>query len=65
MLFRAIGKEPKYSMLLWIFDTSIDLLQWLADIFQNEQLENAVEVGLGRHGRNRFDKLIAATYGRS
>jgi hypothetical protein len=46
MIFRAIGKEPKYSMLpIWIFDASIDLLQWLADIFQNEQLENAAELG--------------------
>ncbi|KAG7351190.1 NmrA family protein [Nitzschia inconspicua] len=46
MLFRAIGKEPKYSRLpIWIFDVSIDLLQWLADIFRSEPLENAAELG--------------------
>lgn len=46
MLFQAIGKEPKYSMLpIWIFDVSIDLLQWLANVFRSEQLENAAELG--------------------
>jgi divinyl chlorophyllide a 8-vinyl-reductase len=46
MLFRAIGKEPKYSTIpIWIFNASIHLLQWLANLFQNEQLENAAELG--------------------
>jgi hypothetical protein len=46
MLFRAIGKEPNYSRLpVWIFDVSIDVLQWLADIFKSEPLENAAELG--------------------
>ncbi len=46
MLFKAIGAEPKYSRLpVWIFDVSIDFLQMLADVFRNEQLENAAELG--------------------
>ena len=46
MLFRAIGKEPNYSRLpVWIFDVSIDFLQWLADVFKSEPLENAAELG--------------------
>jgi divinyl chlorophyllide a 8-vinyl-reductase len=46
MLFQAIGAEPKYSRLpVWIFDTCIDALQWLADRTGNEQLENAAELG--------------------
>mmetsp|Transcript_113092 Transcript_113092/g.326755 ORF Transcript_113092/g.326755 Transcript_113092/m.326755 type:complete len:401 (+) Transcript_113092:96-1298(+) len=46
MLFNAVGKEPKYSRLpVWIFDVSIDVLQWLADVFKSEQLENAAELG--------------------
>jgi divinyl chlorophyllide a 8-vinyl-reductase len=72
MLFRAIGKEPKYSMLpIWIFDASIDLLQWLADIFQNEQLENAAELGrIGKYyavedmvvTENRFGSITLQDY---
>ena len=50
MIFRAIGKEPSYSRApVWIFDVSIGVLQWLADVFQSEQLENGAE--LGRIGR--------------
>jgi hypothetical protein len=73
MLFRAIATEPKYSIPpIWIFDASIDLLQWLADIFQNEQLENAAELGqIGKYyavvdmvGID-LTKFIAAIYGRS
>lgn len=46
MLFKAVGMEQKYSRLpISIFDVSIDALQWLADIFKNEQLENAAELG--------------------
>ena len=46
MLFKAVGKEPSYSRLpVWIFDASINSLQWLADIFQLEALENAAELG--------------------
>lgn len=46
MLFQAIGKEPSYTSIpVWIFDISINALQWLADVFQNEQLENAAELG--------------------
>lgn len=50
MLFKAVGKEPKYSRLpVRIFDVSINVLQRLANTFQSEQLENAAE--LGRIGR--------------
>ena len=46
MLFKAVGSEPKFSRLpIWIFDVSIDALQWLADITKSEQLENAAELG--------------------
>ncbi|KAL3920474.1 MAG: hypothetical protein SGILL_003244 [Bacillariaceae sp.] len=46
MIFDAIGKDPTYSRLpVSIFDVSINLLQWLADIFRSEQLENAAELG--------------------
>lgn len=46
MLFQALGKEPSYARLpVWIFDASINFLQWLADAFKNEQLENAAELG--------------------
>jgi divinyl chlorophyllide a 8-vinyl-reductase len=46
MLFRAIGMEPKFSRLpVGIFDISINALQWLADVFNSEQLENAAELG--------------------
>ena len=46
MLFQAVGMEPKYSRLpIWIFDTSIGVLQRLADVFRSEALENAAELG--------------------
>ena len=46
MMFRAVGKEEKFADLpVWIFDVAIDTLQWLADVFRNEQLENAAELG--------------------
>jgi divinyl chlorophyllide a 8-vinyl-reductase len=72
MLFRAIGKEPMYSRLpIWIFDVSIDLLQWLADVLQNEQLENAAELGrIGKYyavedmveTKNRFGTITLQDY---
>lgn len=46
MLFNAVGKEPTYSRLpVGIFDVSINSLQWLADVFKLEALENAAELG--------------------
>ena len=46
MMFRAVGKEPAYTRLpVGIFDVAINSLQWLADAFKNEQLENAAELG--------------------
>ena len=46
MLFQAIGAEPKFFRLpVAIFDVSIGILQWLADISGSEQLENAAELG--------------------
>jgi divinyl chlorophyllide a 8-vinyl-reductase len=46
MFFKAVGKEPKYSRLpVGIFDVAINALQWLADVFKSEQLENAAELG--------------------
>lgn len=56
---------------IWIFDASIDFLQWLADIFQNEQLENAAELGrIGKYyavedmveTENRYGKITLQDY---
>lgn len=46
MLFEAVGKKPNFVYApLWLFDVIIDSLQWLADTFRNEALENAAETG--------------------
>jgi divinyl chlorophyllide a 8-vinyl-reductase len=46
MLFKAVGMEPKYSRLpVGIFDVVINFLQWLANVFKSEKLENAAELG--------------------
>eukprot|EP00814_Leptocylindrus_danicus_P020114 CAMPEP_0116026562 /NCGR_PEP_ID=MMETSP0321-20121206/13943_1 /TAXON_ID=163516 /ORGANISM="Leptocylindrus danicus var. danicus, Strain B650" /LENGTH=339 /DNA_ID=CAMNT_0003499421 /DNA_START=26 /DNA_END=1045 /DNA_ORIENTATION=+ len=46
MLYQAVGKEPNFFFApLWLFDTIIDSLQWLADTFESEKLENAAELG--------------------
>ncbi|KAG7354277.1 NmrA family protein [Nitzschia inconspicua] len=46
MLFKAVGKEPKFFYApLWLFDVIIDSLQWVADTFQSEKFENAAELG--------------------
>ena len=46
MLFKSINREAKYFRLpISIFDFSISLLQFLADTFGNESLENAAELG--------------------
>lgn len=46
MLFKATGKEEKYIFApLWLFDVIIDSLQWLADAFQSEGLDDAAELG--------------------
>jgi len=46
MLYKAVGKEPNFFYApLWLFDTIIDSLQFLADKLQSEKLENAAELG--------------------
>ncbi|KAL3943782.1 MAG: hypothetical protein SGBAC_002154 [Bacillariaceae sp.] len=46
MLYKAVGKEPNFFYApLWLFDTIIDSLQWAADTFKSEKLENAAELG--------------------
>jgi divinyl chlorophyllide a 8-vinyl-reductase len=46
MLFKAVGKEPNFFYApLWLFDTIIDSLQWVADTFNSEAFENAAETG--------------------
>lgn len=46
MMFRAVGKEPSYFYTpVWLFDVIIDSLQWLADTFKSEKLEDAAEIG--------------------
>jgi len=46
MLYEAVGKEPNFFYApLWLFDTIIDSLQFLADKFESEKLENAAELG--------------------
>lgn len=72
MIFRAIGKEPSYSRLpVWIFDVFVNLLQWLADVFQSEQLENGAELGrIGRYyamedmveNENRYGTITLQEY---
>jgi divinyl chlorophyllide a 8-vinyl-reductase len=46
MLFKAVGKEPKFIFApLWLFDVIIDSLQWIANTFNSETFENAAETG--------------------
>jgi divinyl chlorophyllide a 8-vinyl-reductase len=46
MLFKAVGKEPNFIFApLWLFDTIIDSLQWVADTFSSEKFEDAAELG--------------------
>jgi len=46
MLYKAIGKEPNFFYApLWLFDTIIDSLQWVADLTNSEKFENAAELG--------------------
>eukprot|EP00979_Chaetoceros_neogracilis_P015486 scaffold6015_cov278-Chaetoceros_neogracile.AAC.5 len=46
MLYKAVGKEPNFFYApLWLFDVIIDSLQWAADTFNSEKLENAAETG--------------------
>lgn len=46
MLFDAVGKEPNFFFApLWLFDTIIDSLQWIANTFDSEMFENAAETG--------------------
>lgn len=46
MLFKSVGKEPNFFYApLWLFDTIIDSLQWVADTFNSEGFENAAETG--------------------
>jgi divinyl chlorophyllide a 8-vinyl-reductase len=46
MLYKAVGKEPNFFYApLWLFDTIIDSLQWAADTFKSEKLEDIAELG--------------------
>lgn len=46
MLFNAVGKEPNFFFApLWLFDTIIDSLQWIANTFDSEVFDNAAETG--------------------
>jgi len=46
MLYKAVGKEPKFFYApLWLFDVIIDSLQFLADKFDSEALEDFAETG--------------------
>ena len=46
MLFKAVGKEPNYFFApLWLFDTIINSLQWVADTFESEKFEDYAELG--------------------
>jgi len=46
MLYEAVGKEPNFLYApLWLFDTIINSLQWVADSFDSEKFENAAELG--------------------
>ena len=56
MLFDAVGKEPNFFFApLWLFDVIIDSLQFLADTFKSEKLENAAETGrIGNRVQNQL-----------
>ena len=59
-MFKAIDKEPKYQRIpVAIFDVVIDGLQWCANAFKNEQLENGAE--LGRIGKYYAVEDMATT----
>jgi divinyl chlorophyllide a 8-vinyl-reductase len=46
MMFRAIGKEPKFVYApTAIFDPIIQTIQFLATVFKSEALEDAAETG--------------------
>jgi divinyl chlorophyllide a 8-vinyl-reductase len=46
MLFKAVGKKENFFYApLWLFDVIIDSLQWCADTFKDEKLEDAAELG--------------------
>eukprot|EP00957_Ditylum_brightwellii_P115855 8837642-Ditylum_brightwellii.AAC.2 len=46
MMYKAIGTEPKFVYApTWIFDYIINTLQFLADVFKSEKLEDAAETG--------------------
>jgi len=46
MLYKAVGKEPNFFYApLWLFDSIIDSLQWVADTFKSEAFENFAETG--------------------
>jgi divinyl chlorophyllide a 8-vinyl-reductase len=46
MMFKAVGKEPKFRYApLWIFDVIIRTFQFLATVLKSESLEDAVETG--------------------
>lgn len=46
MLFKAVGKEENFFYApLWLFDVIIDSLQWLANTFNSEKLDDAAELG--------------------
>jgi len=46
MLYEAVGKKPNFFYApLWLFDSIIDSLQWVADTFNSEKFENAAELG--------------------
>lgn len=46
MLYEAVGKEPFFIYApLWLFDTIIDSLQWVADTLKSEKFEDAAELG--------------------
>jgi len=46
MMYKAIGTEPKFVYApTWIFDYIINTLQFLANVFKSEKLEDAAETG--------------------
>lgn len=46
MMFRAIGQEPKFVYApTAIFDPIINTIQFLANVFQSQALEDAAETG--------------------
>ena len=46
MIFNLVGRQPEFvTAPIWLFDAIIETLQFLANVFQSEKLQDAAETG--------------------